>query len=125
MTFVHGTNDEDSSGSATFYAAQSQMRHGSTTNRRDGTVWTTNFIGNHKPSETYFSRKYIITDSFQNMEDVARPLSEETFEDVAGLNDLERKWTSDPVVDGFCLSRSVDRIALMRQSGHHNSCLHW
>jgi Hint module len=89
MTFVHGTNDEYSSGSASFYAAKSRMRYGSTTNRRDGTVWTTNFIGNLKPSETYFSRKYIITDSLRNMEDVARPLSEETFEDVAGLNDLE------------------------------------
>jgi hypothetical protein len=68
MTFVHGTNPEYP---ASFYAAKSRERFGTTTCRRDGTVWTTNFLGYLEPSQTYLSRKYMITDSLQNMEATA------------------------------------------------------
>ena len=87
MTFVHGENEEYSRPS--FYRGKSRLRFGTTNNRRDGSVWTTNFMGTLKPTETYFSRKYVITDSLQNMEAVASPLSGETFEDVAAVGELE------------------------------------
>ena len=86
MTFVHGRNIEYPK---SYYKAKSRMRYGTTNNRRDGTVWTTNFMAYLKPSETYFSRKYMITDSLTNMELVAKPLSAHAFEDVDTINELE------------------------------------
>jgi hypothetical protein len=50
LTFVHGRNPEYYSNS--FYRAKSRIRFGTTNNRRDGTVWTTNFIGSLYPTET-------------------------------------------------------------------------
>jgi hypothetical protein len=97
MTFVHGTNPEYP---ASFYAAKSRERFGTTTCRRDGTVWTANFLGYLEPTQTYFSRKYMITDSLQNMEAAAPNWVDETFEDVAALADLESGQTIALWMDG-------------------------
>jgi len=88
LTFVHGQGAEYDS-TLPWYRAKSRLRYGLTNNRRDGTVWTTNFLGKLYPTETYFSRKYMITDSLINTEVAASPLVDETFEDVAKIEELE------------------------------------
>jgi hypothetical protein len=88
LTFVHGRNPEYDSGMSSFYRAKSRMRFGTTNNRRDGTVWTTNLLGTVSPSDTYLSRKFVITDKLDAMESAAASLVDETYEDVLNVFDL-------------------------------------
>lgn len=96
LTLVHGINDEYTRGSVadpSFFRAKSRMRFGTTNNHRDGTVWTTNLLGILKPSETYFARKFMIADSLHKMEATALPLSDEAYEDVIALDEVNEGET--------------------------------
>lgn len=115
FTFVHGTNPEFGE---SFYRAKSRLRYGMTNNRRDGTVWTTNLLGKLFPSETYFSRKYLITDKLKNVETVASAFSDVTFEDVVPIDELEsgeaiKLWINSnsfgaSIGSEMCANSSVD-----------------
>ena len=110
LTIVHGTNDEyirASTVDPSFYRGKSRLRFGNTPNRRDGTIWTTNLLGNLRPTETYFSRKYMITDSLNKMEAAASPLSDEAFEDVAPVDEVEEGETIKLWMDRSSFGASI------------------
>lgn len=104
LTFVHGTNPEYPQ---SWYRGKSRLRYGTTNNRRDGTVWTTNWLGKLNPTETYFSRKYMITDKLDQMETVAATLSPETDENVDEINELNAGETITLWKNNFYFGASI------------------
>eukprot|EP00546_Thalassionema_frauenfeldii_P005552 CAMPEP_0178924926 /NCGR_PEP_ID=MMETSP0786-20121207/17603_1 /TAXON_ID=186022 /ORGANISM="Thalassionema frauenfeldii, Strain CCMP 1798" /LENGTH=556 /DNA_ID=CAMNT_0020599701 /DNA_START=129 /DNA_END=1796 /DNA_ORIENTATION=+ len=99
LTFVHGQNDEFD-GSLPYYYSKSRLRFGLTNANRDGTVFTTNFMGYLRNEEVYYSRKFMVTDVLSNMEQVGNDLKTEAYEEVVsagarGSGESITLYTSD------------------------------
>mmetsp|Transcript_28193 Transcript_28193/g.42652 ORF Transcript_28193/g.42652 Transcript_28193/m.42652 type:complete len:773 (-) Transcript_28193:212-2530(-) len=95
LTFVHGQGNEYGEG---WHRAKSRIRYGTTNLARDGTVFTTNFIGNLRNGEVYFSRKFLISDTLSHMEKLGAELSDEAYEEVYqagsyGGGEIINLWT--------------------------------
>eukprot|EP00547_Thalassionema_nitzschioides_P007112 CAMPEP_0194209858 /NCGR_PEP_ID=MMETSP0156-20130528/7840_1 /TAXON_ID=33649 /ORGANISM="Thalassionema nitzschioides, Strain L26-B" /LENGTH=680 /DNA_ID=CAMNT_0038937105 /DNA_START=130 /DNA_END=2173 /DNA_ORIENTATION=- len=96
LTFVHGKGSEYRQD---WHRAKSRIRYGTTGPLRDGTVFTTNFIGTLNNGEVYFSRKFLVSDLLSNMETVGPELSDDAYEEVYtagnyGDGEIINLWTS-------------------------------
>jgi len=80
LTFVHGRHPEQ--------RWNTRMRAGMPGNkRRDGTIWTTNFMNSVTAGGTYFNRKFLITGQYKDVNTQAMPLVRKTIEDVDSIGD--------------------------------------
>eukprot|EP00592_Proboscia_alata_P024856 CAMPEP_0194443666 /NCGR_PEP_ID=MMETSP0176-20130528/126838_1 /TAXON_ID=216777 /ORGANISM="Proboscia alata, Strain PI-D3" /LENGTH=892 /DNA_ID=CAMNT_0039269953 /DNA_START=281 /DNA_END=2956 /DNA_ORIENTATION=- len=102
LSFVHGINPEYGQPGNSFYNAKSRVRWGSTAASRDGTVWTTNFMGNLNPGETFYNRKYFISGSLDDAESTAKPFVPETQESVYTGENLNAEFDEGDVIQLHC-----------------------